>query len=299
MSKPLLYDTFERMWQRVDDQIDTAKNDLQEQLDSVGGSANNDISASDYTFAVGVNNKTQQQVDNADTTDVDESTLNTELKQIALIGQENVASGSKNSLLVGIKCRTDTVDCDKASLTNYTAFAGGYNSKVHHSAGFAWGINNEVSHKASGVIGNFLYTSAPNQFVTGRYNAYDTAVDSSLASANFVVGSGSSNTNRKNCFVTGATKTTINSTNTEINGALSANSALVAGDVSFEGSLDGVLINDLDIDFIIGDISQGVYNFYQGAVLSEDGLEVQDFNASITGEIEIPDSVTSIGDYAF
>ena len=152
-------------------------------------------------------------------------------KASTALGENTTASG-QGSFAVGVG----------STASNYTAFTCGENNTASGMNSFAGGSATKASNTNSVAIGRGLKTAKSNQAVFGQYNA-------THSNALLSVGSGSSDTNRKNAFSALDNGNAIIAGTADIGG-----NCFVKGKLSF-GSVDSASIQKT---FFKADLMEGV-----------------------------------------
>ena len=181
----------------------------------------------------------------------------------AVIGYNNYCGGV-NTTMIGVKNTTKSSDPYYSTCIGYQNILQGWQSTVigyacqclgNNSTAIGW--NTIVSHNSAVALGNGCKTSSHSQFVLGTYNA--------LTTEKFIIGDGTSDTNRKNIFtITSSGKVTANGGYAIPNGTASqvllangstntlktinSQSLLGSSNISIEEDSHDVVLNDINED---------------------------------------------------
>ena len=181
----------------------------------------------------------------------------------AVIGYNNYCGGV-NTTMIGVKNTTKSATPYYSTCVGYQNILQGWQSTVigyacqcldNNSTAIGW--NTIVSHNSAVALGNGCKTSIRSQFVLGTYNA--------LTQEKFIIGNGTSDTDRKNIFtITSSGKVTANGGYAIPNGTASqlllangstntlktinSQSLLGSGNISIEEDSHDVALNDINED---------------------------------------------------
>lgn len=167
--------------------ISGLRNRLEGNFNILGGDNNSITNTGHNNIVSGLNNITAGAVGNSNN---------------IIAGKENTigteTNAAERSLIVGGKNKVSNQDNIVGGYGNIVStysnlIVGDYNTIKDSSKNLVSGAYNLITHKHCGAIGEYLQTSAHNQFVIGKYNA-------SNPDALFIVGKGDSDDNRINAL---------------------------------------------------------------------------------------------------